>query len=67
MLKKEEAVKRRRELDKKRYLAEGEFHKVVAELDKEYFLLYNECPHETMDGASYTKWCKDCGQTWDTT
>jgi hypothetical protein len=64
MLNKEEAVKRRREIDRKRYLAEGEFHKAVAELEKEYSLLHSECPHDTMDGTSYTRWCNDCGQTW---
>ena len=67
MLNKEEDIAKRREIDRKRYLAENEFHKVIAELDKEYSSLYSECLHDTMDGASYTKWCNDCGQTWDAT
>lgn len=25
------------------------------------------CPHQDVDGAPYTRWCNDCGATWDTT
>jgi len=29
--------------------------------------LQAKCPHENIGQASYSKWCNDCGQVWDTT
>ena len=34
------------------------------ELERE---LQSVCPHENMNGGSYSRWCTDCGRVWDTT
>lgn len=37
------------------------------DLDKKRKAIQAKCPHLNMRGAQYTRWCADCGESWDTT
>ncbi len=39
----------------------------VRKIDAMMRLLRSECPHANKNSAPYTRWCTDCGLTWDTT
>lgn len=63
----EEVRRRRVELDRQVYALEKRHRAEVDEMLSKQRALHKLCPHENMNGGSYSRWCTDCGRDWDTT
>ena len=63
----EEVKQKRFEIERKISALEDQYHADLRALQKELRGLYKKCPHKNMNGGSYTRWCEDCGESWDTT
>jgi hypothetical protein len=64
---KEEIINKRKDLDKRQFTLDKKYEKDNATLHQEYQILYSQCSHESINGGSYSRWCTNCGQSWDTT
>lgn len=63
----QEIVKKRLTLEREMLDLDAEYAQKKGTIQKKFRELFEDCPHKNMNSASYTRWCNDCGKSWDTT